>query len=473
MSSDTKTQLAIIGAGPAGYAAAFRASDLGLDVTLIDQEPRPGGVCLFRGCIPSKALIHAREILSDARSASEFGVKYQEPEIDIDKLREWKDGVITKLTKGLMSLAKKRDIRYLRAYAAFEDSQTLTLEPKGDDNDDIPETLSFENCIIATGSRSFVPEALQVEHPRVMESREALNIPDIPERLLVVGGGYIGLELGQVYNGLGSKVTVVEMLDRILPNTDPALVRPLQRELKKSFETIHLETTVEKLQPSDDDVTVTLKPKDEDSRTEVFDRVLIAAGRKPFTGDLGLDNTNVELNDKGFITVDKQQRTADSNIYAIGDVTGGYMLAHQGSYEGKIAAEVISGMDVAYDANCVPAVIFSDPEIAYCGLTEPEAKEKDIDFKIGKFPWSASGRAIILGQTKGFTSILTDSATSRVLGVGIVGRGAGDLISEGALAIEMAAVARDIALTIHPHPTLSETLMEAAEAAEGSAIHAG
>ncbi len=473
MSSDNKTQLAIIGAGPAGYVAAFRAADLGVDVTLIDQEPRPGGVCLFRGCIPSKALIHAREVLGDAKAASEFGVEFQDPDIDIDKLREWKDGVITKLTKGLLSLAKKRKVHYLRAFASFKDNQTLNLEPKGENGDNIPEALSFDQCIIASGSRAFVPEPLQVDHPRVMGSREALNLPDIPERFLVVGGGYIGLELGQVYNGLGSKVTVVEMLDRLLPNTDPALVRPLQRELKKSFEAVHLETTVEKIEPSDDDVTVTLKPQGKDSSTETFDRVLIAAGRKPFTSNLGLENTDVELNEKGFVVVDKQQRTNVSNIYAIGDVTGGYMLAHAGFYEGKIAAEVISGMDVVHDANCVPAVIFSDPEIAYCGLTESEAKEKDIDFKTGKFPWSASGRALIIGQTKGFTRILTEPETSRILGVGIVGRGAGDLISEGALAVEMAAVAKDMALTIHPHPTLSETLMEAAEAADGNAIHAG
>ena len=464
-----KTQLAIIGAGPGGYPAAFHAADLGLQVTLIDTEPNPGGVCLYRGCIPSKALLHIAKLISETREAAEAGLSFGPPRLDVDRLRAWKQGVVTRLTGGLGQLRRQRKVEFIQGRARFLDAHTLAIRSADNGSD---QALSFEHAIVATGS---TPARVPVfpESPRVMDSTGALDLPDVPGRLLVVGGGYIGLELGQAYAAFGSHVTVVEMLPAILAGADPDLARVLEQRLKKQFEAILTHTRVSAMRVQDNTVAVTFTDAKGGETQAVFDRVLVSVGRQPNSRDLGLETTRVKVGDGGFIEVDAQRRTAEPSILAIGDVAGQPMLAHKATYEGKVAAEVVAGRKTAYDPRAIPAVVFTDPEIAWCGLSESEAARRGVDAKIGRFPWAASGRATTLGRGDGLTKIVAEAATGRVLGVGLAGPGAGELVGEAALAIEMGATAEDIAWTIHAHPTLSETVMEAAESVAGHSIHFG
>ncbi|MBL7076594.1 MAG: dihydrolipoyl dehydrogenase [Kiritimatiellae bacterium] len=466
MNTDVDSRhVVVIGAGPGGYPAAFHAADLGMQVTLIDAEPNPGGVCLYRGCIPSKTLLHAAAFINEAKEIADWGISVSDPQIDLDKLRARKDAVIAKLTGGLGQLSKQRKITYLQGRATFKDGKTLTVTG----GDGAAQELTFDAAIIATGSQPIhLPFAPPSE--RILDSTTALDLADVPDSLLLVGGGYIGLELGQVYASLGSRVTVVEMMPELLPGADAPLVRVLSAKLKKQFEAIHLETRVAAVKAGADGVEVTFEGKHE--ATETFDKLLIAVGRRPDTNGLGLENTGVSVDEKGFVTVDAQRRTTESAIYAVGDVAGQPMLAHKATYEGKVAAEAIAGMKTVYDPKAIPCVVFTDPEIAWCGLTEAEAKEAGREVKVTSFPWAASGRATTLGRSDGVTRLIVDpSDSNRVLGVGMAGPGAGELIAEGTLAIEMGAVADDLAWTIHPHPTLSETIMEAAESAGGHSVH--
>ncbi len=459
-----EADVVVIGGGPGGYAAAFHAADLGLDTVLVDTREAPGGVCLYVGCIPSKALLHAAEIVSEARHASEFGIRFESPEIDLDKLRSWKDGVVAKLTGGLAQIAKLRGVEFVRGRARFEDSRTIRVEGESG------AAIRFRHAILATGSRPSRIPGIEIDSPRLLDSSSGLALEDVPERLLVIGGGYIGLEMGTVYAALGSQVTVVEMLDGLLPGADRDLVRPLHKRLESVFEAIHLETKVVSMKETKKGIEVQLEGKAEEKKQQ-FDRVLVAVGRRPNSEDLGLENTAVELGERGFVRIDQQCRSTDPKIYAIGDLAGEPMLAHKASREGKVAAEAIAGKPAAFDNLAIPAVVFTDPEVAWCGLTETEAKEQGVEVTVSRFPWAASGRAMTLGRTEGMTKILFDPETERVLGVGIVGPGAGELINEGVLAVEMAAVAEDLAATIHAHPTLSETLMESAESFFGHATH--
>lgn len=459
-----EADLVVLGGGPGGYAAAFQAADLGLETVLVDSRENPGGVCLYVGCIPSKALLHSAALLAEARHASEFGIDFGEPSINLQKLRDWKNQVVSRLTGGLGQIAKLRGVDFIRGVGRFEDSQTLRVE--GDET----VRINFKNAIVATGSRPIMIPGIDIDSPRVMDSTGGLELQEIPGQLLIVGGGYIGLEMGTVYAALGSHVTVVELTDGLLPGVDRDLVRPLQKHLKESFSAIHLETRVVNMKEVDDRVEVEFEGKVEEE-TQRFDRVLVSVGRRPNSDDLGLDRTDVEIDESGFIRVDSEMRTSDPRILAIGDVAGQPMLAHKASREGKIAAQVIAGQAAAFDNRAIPAVVFTDPEIAWCGLTEGEAKEQGIKVEVSRFPWAASGRALTLDRSEGLTKILFDPETEQILGVGITGPGAGELIAEGVLAIEMAAVAEDLAATIHPHPTLSETLMESAEAFLGHATH--
>ena len=462
--AESRYDVAVIGAGPGGYAAAFQAADLGLRTVLIDEDPQLGGTCLLRGCIPSKALLHAARLLTDAEDAQGWGIEFGKPKVDLDTLRRRLETIVGKLTKGVQTLAGTRKVEVIRARAAFKDATTLTLTgPEG------TRELSFAHAIVASGSRPAAPAVLKLEDPRVMDSTGALALPDVPARLLVIGGGYIGLELGTVYQALGSEVTVAEALPRLLNGADPDLVRPLQQRLQRRFKAIRLNTKVDKLDAKKDGIAATLSAQ-EGTATEVFDRVLVAVGRRPNTEQLGLEHTKVALTPQGFIKVDAQLRTAEPSIFAIGDVVGEPMLAHKASHEGLVAARVIAGKQAAFDA-AIPAVIFTDPEIAWCGLTEEAAKASGQAVTIARFPWAASGRATTLGRNDGVTKLVLDPESGRVLGVGICGVGAGELISEGVLAIEMGAVAEDVAASIHPHPTLSETVMEAAETFHGQATH--
>lgn len=464
--SNNKTELAVIGAGPGGYPAAFRAADLGIEVTLIDAQPNPGGVCLYRGCIPSKALLHVAKIISEAEDASNLGVKFTKPKLDIKKIAAWKNDVIEKLTGGAGFLAKQRKVNYIQGKASFINSRTLKILRK-DGNE---ETLSFNNCVIATGSVPATIPGIDVDNKKILNSKGGLELDEVPKKLLVIGGGYIGLEMGTVYAALGSKVTVVEMLDGLAMGADRDLVKVLRKRVEKIFDSILLNTKVVKVKNNKSGLKVKFQDKDV-TREESFDKVLVSVGRKPNTQNLGLENTRVKLDEKGFIKVDNRRKTTDDNIYAIGDVAGDPMLAHKATHEGRVVAEIIKGHDVVYDPHAIPAVIFTDPEIAWCGITEEEAKEKNLDVKITKFPWGASGRAITLDRTDGLTKMIIDNETERILGVGIVGSGAGELISEGVLAVEMASVASDVSLSVHPHPTLTETFMEAAEMFHGSSTH--
>ena len=459
MSEANSLNIAVIGGGPGGYAAAFLAADLGMTVTLIDPEVNPGGVCLYRGCIPSKALLHVAKLLEESHQAKDWGIEFAAPKIDLARLRSWKEGVVKKLTAGLGILSKQRKVRYVQGRAAFENSTTLRVTK----SDGSEEALSFDRIVIATGSRPAIVPALKLDTPRMMDSTGALNLEDIPGSLLVVGGGYIGVELGSVYAALGTRVTVVEMLPGLLPGADRDLVLPLHKRLEKMFDGILLNTTVAAVKDEGTGIRATLRAQDGSTQEKVFDRVLVSVGRKPNSEIPGLEKTRVQVGPRGFIQVNKQLQTDDPSIYAIGDVVGEPMLAHKAMHEGRTAIEAVAGHKVAFEPNAIPAVVFTDPEIAWCGLTETQAQKENRDVKVAKFPWAASGRAVTLDRTEGTTKLLIDPQTERVLGVGIVGVGAGELIAEGVLAVEMAALAKDVAMTIHPHPTLSETVMNAAE----------
>lgn len=458
--------VAVIGGGPGGYSAAFRAADLGLDVALINAEERLGGVCLRRGCIPTKALLDAAHIIEDGMKAREWGIMFSDFGIDLEKLRQHKQGVVDQLVSGVESLAKMRDVQLIEGRAVFESSNQVRIQGTSDFAH-----VKFEHAILASGSTPMsLPGVEFKEQGRIMSSAGALELKDIPERLLVIGGGYIGLEMGTTYAALGSKVTMVEMLDGILPGVDRTLVRYLKRRVKKNFEALHLKTTVASLEEQDEKVVVTLEGKVKE-KVQEFDRVLVAVGRKPNSEDIGLENTDVKLDQKGFVQVDEQRRTQDSRIFAIGDVVGDPMLAHKAMFEGKVAADVIAGEPAAFDVMAIPAVVYTDPQIAYCGWMEDEAREKGYDVKVARFPWTASGRATTMDAREGITKLVFDVESKRLLGMGVTGKGAEDLIAEGVFAIEMGAVAEDLALTIHPHPTLSETVAEAAEAFLGLATH--
>jgi dihydrolipoamide dehydrogenase len=438
-----------------------------LRTVLVDQEPQLGGVCLLRGCIPSKALLHAARLITDAEDAQSWGITFDKPRLDVDALRRRKETIIGKLTKGIQTLAGARKVEVIQARAQFKNATTLLLSAQPDSREG--RELSFAHAIVATGSRPAIPSSLRIDDPRVMDSTGALALPDIPARLLVVGGGYIGLELGTVYQALGSEVTLVEALPRLLNGADPDLVRPLQLRLQKRFKAIKLGTTVEKLDARKDGIAATCSGP-EGQTTEVYDRVLVAVGRKPNHEQLGLEQTKVAVSPQGFIQVDRHMRTAEPTIFAIGDVVGEPMLAHKASHEALVAARVIAGQQAAFDAT-IPAVIFTDPEIAWCGLTEEAAKAAGTTVTVARFPWAASGRATTVGRNDGLTKLVLEAESGRVLGMGVCGAGAGELIAEGVLAIEMGAVAEDVAASIHPHPTLSETVMEAAETFHGQATH--
>lgn len=464
------SKVVVLGGGPGGYAAAFLAADEGLEVTIVEAEPRLGGTCLLRGCIPSKALLHVAKVISEVDELREdWGVVYDEkPKIDIDKVRARKDEVIKNLTGGLGQLAKRRNVRLIQARGSFVDSTTLQLEG---DHESIPEggRLTFDHCVLATGSVPAMPAAFDIGDDRVMDSTGALALADIPETLLVVGGGYIGLEMGSVYARLGSKVSVVELMDGLLPGADRDLVKPLAKEIDQLCEgRVFLNTKVGSLTSVDNKIEVTFEGPSKFGH-ERYDRVLVSIGRRPVTRGLGLENTKVEVNDRGFVVCDAQQRTADPHIFAIGDVAGDPMLAHKATHEGRVAAEVIAGKPSAFEKAAIPAVVFTDPEIAWAGLTEEEAKRMGRKVDVDVYPWAASGRAQALGLTNGLTKWLVDPETNRVVGCGIVGTGAGELIAEAVLAIEMGCEVHDITDSVHPHPTLSETLMNAGEIHYGTA----
>jgi dihydrolipoamide dehydrogenase len=459
MIDPSNLHIAIIGGGPGGYAAAFLAADLGLKVTLIDPELNPGGVCLYRGCIPSKALLHVAKLIDETRHAKNWGIEYADPKIDLASLRSWKDGVIKKLTGGLGQLSKQRKVEYIQGRAAFENSNALRVS-RANGSDD---SLTFDRIVIATGSRPAIIPSLRLDTPRMMDSTSALDISEVPGTLLVIGGGYIGLELGTVYAALGSKVSVVEMLPGLLPGADRDLVLPLHKRMEKIFDAILLNTTVAAVKQEPNGIRVTFDGPEVKEREKLFNKVLVSVGRKPNSEIPGLEKTQVKVGQRGFIQVNKQLQSDDPAIFAIGDVVGEPMLAHKAMHEGRTAAEAIAGHKVAFEPNAIPAVVFTDPEVAWCGLTETQAQKENREVKVAKFPWAASGRAATLDRIEGMSKLVIDPQTERVLGVGIVGVGAGDLIAEGALAIEMGALAKDVALTIHPHPTLSETIMESAE----------
>jgi dihydrolipoamide dehydrogenase len=461
------TQLVVIGAGPGGYAAAFYAADRGMKVTLVDPEKNPGGVCVYRGCIPSKALLHVADVISDASHAADFGVTFEKPKIDLDKLRAFKDKVVGQLTSGAGQVRNLRKIQHIQGMASFRDAHTLDI----DKVDGSKEVLTFEHCIIATGSVPTRIPGLSIDSPRLMDSTGALDLPDVPTSLLVVGGGYIGLELGSVYAALGSRVTVVEMTGGLLPGADRDLVSILAKRIEQICEAVWLNTKVTGMKEAKDGITVTFEGEGK-SGEQTFDRVLVSIGRRPNAKIPGLEKTRVEVDTRGFIVTDKSRRTGEPNIYAIGDVAGDPMLAHKASHEGRAAVDAIAGdRNVEFAPAAIPAVVFTDPEIAWAGLTETDAEKQGIKVTIAKFPWGASGRAISLGRSDGGTRLVGHPESQRVLGVGICGPGAGELISEGVLAIEMGATAQDMAMTIHPHPTLSETVMEAAEVFYGHATH--
>lgn len=460
------TQLAVIGGGPGGYVAAFLAADMGLETTLIDVEPNPGGVCLHRGCIPSKALLHVAKVLSESKEAKNWGIEFSDPKIDIEKMRSWKQNVVTKMAGNLGQLCKQRKITFIQGRASFVNANTLTIQ-----KDNSPqEELAFNHCILAAGSRPAVLPDLPSD-PRILNSTGALDLKEIPKSLLVVGGGYIGLELGTVYAALGSKVSVVEMTPSLLPGVDRDLTSVLARRLEKIFSAIMLNTKVIKIKEGKTGIKVGFEGPDLKGAEQEFDKILIAVGRKPNTTGLGLENTKIELDNKGFVKINAQRQTKEPHIYAIGDIAGEPMLAHKASHEGRVAVESICGHKVAFEPKAIPAVVFTDPEIAWCGLTETQAEKENRSVKIAKFPWGASGRAMTLDRNDGLTKLLLDPESERVLGVGIVGVGAGELIAEGVLAVEMGAVVSDLKLSIHPHPTLSETVMESAEVFFGQSTH--
>ena len=461
-----KTEIVVVGAGPGGYAAAFYAADLGKKVILIEQDKRLGGVCLNRGCIPSKALLHATKMVGEARESAHRGITFAAPTIALEKLRAWKESVLQKLGAGIAGLAQKRGVQVIHGRGHFEDSQTLRVE-----NAEGQTFINYEKAIVAVGSKSAMPKAFDLGNPRIMTSREALEVEDIPAELLVIGGGYIGLELGTVYAALGSKVTVVEALDSILAGADPDLARPVIKFAEKNFKELRVKTKVAKMATAGKQIKVTFDSGNGALKDELYDRVLVSVGRVPNCDDLGLENTKVERDEKGFIKVNPRLETADPHICAIGDIAGGVLLAHKAHKEARIAVEAICGEDSVFEQIVIPAVVFTDPEVAWCGLTEAEAKAKGLNVEVAKFSWAASGRALSFDRTDGLTKLIIDPETERILGVGIVGHGAGELIAEGVVAIEMGATARDLAECVHPHPTLSETLMECAEVFYGHSTH--
>ncbi|MCZ7602215.1 MAG: dihydrolipoyl dehydrogenase [Melioribacteraceae bacterium] len=460
-------KIVIIGAGTGGYGAAFMAADLGMDVTLIDKNEKAGGVCLQRGCIPSKALLHVAKLLNETKEAEHWGIKFGKPEIDVNRIREWKNKVISHMTGGLGQLIKQRKINFIQGTATFINSSKIKVEKAEGGT----EELTFDYAILATGSVPAKVPSLDIGSKRILDSTTALEIEDIPKKLLVVGGGYIGLELGTVYAALGSKVTVVEMTSGLLPGADRDLVSILSKRVNSMMENVYLNTKVVDIKETKSGLKVTFEGDKVEEKEQTFDKVLVSVGRKPVTQGLGLENTKIQLDDKGFVKVDSQRRTDDPNIFAVGDIVGNPMLAHKATAEGKVVAEVIAGHKVVFEPAAIPAVVFTDPELAWVGLNETEAKEKGIKIEVAKFPWAASGRAKTLERLDGLTKLIIDPETERILGMGIVGAGAGELIAEGTLAVEMAALAKDVALTIHAHPTLSETVMESAESYFGEATH--
>ncbi len=460
-----KTELVVVGAGPGGYAAAFYAADCGKQVILVEREPRLGGVCLNRGCIPSKALLHAAETITVSREAAHMGLSFAAPQVDLAKLRAWKESILQRLGNGVAQLAQKRNVRVLAGRGHFEDSHMLRVETASGQ-----QFVQFEHAIIATGSKAAMPKVFDLGNPRIMTSTEALEVEEVPKKLLVIGGGYIGMELGTVYAALGSEVVVVEALDNILTGADPDLARPIAARARQNFKEIRVKAKVLGMATKGHQIKVDIEFEGQ-KLEELYDRVLVAVGRVPNGDDLGLENTKATRDEKGFVVVDEMQRTDDPAIFAIGDIAGGVLLAHKATREGRIAVEAILGEEGTIPEFIIPAVVFTDPELAWCGLTEAEARQKGIPVEVAKFPWAASGRALTFDRPDGMTKLVIDPATERVLGVGIVGHGAGELIAEGVVALEMGATAKDLALAVHPHPTLSETIMECAEVFYGHATH--
>lgn len=455
--------IVVIGAGPGGYAAAFYAADHGKHVLLVEQDKNLGGVCLNRGCIPSKALLNISKIIKEAKHAKAWGLEFGTPKINLDDMRSWKNGVIDKLSGGIRQIGKARNVTVIQGRAYFENSGELRVEtPEGQ------QRFSFDHAILASGSRPALPAAFDLGNPRIMTSTEALELPDIPETLLVVGGGYIGMELGTVYATLGSKVSVVEATGSLLSGADPDLVRPVAKYAQSAFAEVMLTTKVKKMATKGNQIEVTF----EDGSPKRFDRVLVSIGRVPNTENLGLENTNVLLDERGYVKATASCQTDDPKIYAIGDVIGGAMLAHKAAKEARVAVDTLCGDSTTTNNVVIPAVVFTMPEVAWCGLTEQEAKQKNIPVTVAKFPWAASGRALTMDHTEGMTKLIIEPGTERILGVGIVGYGAGELIGEGVLAVEMGATAYDVAATVHAHPTLAETMMEAAEVFFGHSAHA-
>jgi len=466
LDADMHAEVLVLGAGPGGYTAAFRAADLGKKVVLVERYPTLGGVCLNVGCIPSKALLHAARVIADAEEMREFGLDFGEPKTNIEKLRAWKDSVVAKLTKGLAALAKARKVTVVEGTGEFASPHTLAVQGKDGKN-----VISFDHCIIAAGSQSARIPGFPYDDPRVMDSTGALQLKEVPKRLLIIGGGIIGLEMATVYDALGSKVSVVEFMDRLIPGADPDIVKPLARRIEKRYEKILLKTKVAKIEPMPTGLKATFESADGGASPEPqsFDRVLLAVGRRPNGKNIGADKAGVTVNDRGWIPVDNQMRTNVPHIFAIGDIVGEPMLAHKATHEGKLAAEVIAGMaHHAWEARTIPSVAYTDPEVAWMGLSEPEAKAQGMEYEKAVFPWAASGRALGMGRDEGLTKVLYEKGSKRILGAGIVGVNAGELIAETVLALEMGADAEDIGLTIHPHPTLSETVFFSAEMAEGS-----
>jgi dihydrolipoamide dehydrogenase len=460
-----KTEILVLGAGPGGYAAAFYAADHGKKVILVEQDKRLGGVCLNRGCIPSKALLQATRLIGEARESTHRGITFEISRIDVEQLRTWKDSVVQKLAQGVAGLAQRRGVEVVRGRGYFEDSHTLRVETETGQ-----QLVQYEKAILAVGSKPALPKAFDLGNPRIMTSTEALEIEEIPEDLLVIGGGYIGMELGTVYASLGSKVVLIEALDTILAGADSDLARPVMKYAEKNFREMRFKTKVMKMATKGKKIQVVTEVDGQD-KEELFDRVLVSVGRVPNSDDLGLENTRIERDEKGFVKVNERQETTDPAILAIGDIAGGVLLAHKASKEARIAIDGLRGESSTSEGVVIPAVVFTDPEVAWCGLTEAEAKAKGIEVQIAKFPWGASGRALTYDRTDGLTKLVIEPETERILGVGLVGHGAGELIGEGVLAVEMGANARDLAETVHPHPTLSETLMEAAEVFYGHSTH--
>lgn len=467
MTENAKKRLVILGGGPGGYPAAFLAAHEGLDVTLVDTSPNPGGVCLNVGCIPSKTLLHVAKLIEEAREATAWGIEFGKPVINLDALRAQKNHVIGRLSSGLGAMAKQHKVRFVQGRGSFEDNRTLKVEKVDGTTEEIP----FDACIIATGSTPAMPALFRINSPRIMDSTGALELKDVPDTLLVVGGGYIGLEMGTVYQALGSRVTVVEMAGTLLPGADHDLSAVVTKRVQSKFEAVLLDTRVTKMEETPAGIQVTLVGLDLKDPVRTFDKVLVSVGRVPNSKNLGLDNTNVSLTERGFIKIDNARQTTEPGIYAIGDVAGDPGLAHKATHEGTTAVHAILGESSAFQPACIPAVVFTDPEVAWVGLTETEALNRNIPYKVSRMPWTASGRAVSLDRSEGLTKVLFEPQTNRVLGCGIVGVSAGDMIGEAALAIEMGAVAEDLAMTIHPHPTLGETLMEAAELQLGHSAH--